>query len=183
MEGGTGNDIVLGDADLLSGSTRGRGSPDLRRRGHNMNGDVSYILGNGRGGNDYIDAGGGSDRVEGDGGLVENARGGNDRIFGLTAGWAYGDGEFIEGNARGGNDRMSGSSDPEFGTVFLVGDAGFINGNGRGGDDLLEGYGPNPIALIGDALFPPDGNLSGNARGGNDRLKGGSGGRPPCRRR
>jgi Ca2+-binding RTX toxin-like protein len=50
-----------------------------------------------------------------------------------------------------------------------------MTGNTQGGNDRLVGVGPNRIVLVGDALFPPDGNLSGISRGGNDVLTGGSG--------
>ena len=136
------------------------------------------ILSSGRGGNDRIDGGDGTDYVIGDAAVITGTgRGGNDHLIGGPGGELIpgvhslevlgGDADtLMSGLARGGNDFLDGGT----GENYLVGDTFDMIDSAQGGNDHLIG-GPALDWMIGDA----DGLMDGNARGGNDLLEGGGG--------
>jgi Ca2+-binding RTX toxin-like protein len=185
LDGGTGGNLVWGDAPLMDGNARG--GNDRLFGGGRLIGDALYDMnGNARGGNDRLEgeagfgdatfmAGhtrGGNDQLYGGGfngdsyGMFDNAQGGDDYLFGTVSNdRLVGDAYEMSGNARGGNDRLIGRA----GNDILHGDALQMHNNSHGGNDYLDAGAGDDI-LYGDAQLMIE-----FAQGGNDRLRGGSG--------
>jgi Ca2+-binding RTX toxin-like protein len=138
-------------------------------------GDASKGHISGSGGNDTIDAGGGSDLVAGDhNGSFVSASGGNDVLDG-GAGDDFVNGDSLAPNlvsGASGNDAASGGG----GGDFVVGDSMVLSCEGRmaapGGNDSVNGGAGDDAPLIGDHFL-----ICGvpTARSGNDTLSGESG--------
>ena len=144
-------------------------------------GDADMMSGSSRGGNDVlIGVDGANERKVacGDAFMMEDSsRGGNDQIIGGTGGSGNqllcGDACMMFGNARGGNDLVIGGD----GAInIIIGDACAMSDNTRGGNDVLvAGNGGGINIMFGDASgFGMAVAMSGNAVGGNDTLIGGN---------
>ena len=109
LRGGSGGNVLVGDAQLLGGAARG-GNDQLWGHGGDdrLAGDaISGLADRARGGNDVLRGGAGDDRVVGDGeSLGEFAQGGDDRLLGGAGDdELWGDGE-LRDSAVGGKDRF-----------------------------------------------------------------------------
>ena len=166
LDGGAGNDIMIGDGSTIRGTGRGGNDTMLGGDGDDrMYGDAytgffnvppgavipdAGIANFASGGDDYMDGGNGNDTIVGDALNFSSFRFGGDP------------------HGSGGADTLIGSD----GDDLLIGDAVFIFVGGTasvsGGDDRLFG-GEGNDRLFGDSMGSDSG------RGGNDRLFGDAG--------
>ena len=131
-------------------------------------------LTSGRGGNDILIGGKGSDASNlliGDAWEMSgSARGGNDVLWAGGGGGntLVGDAFFMSDSTRGGNDVLHATAS---GFNQLAGESIAMSGSSRGGDDVLFG---NDGASYTDIMGDGHDVMSGNARGGNDIIHGGN---------
>lgn len=166
IQGGRGEDLLVGDYHTLDGTLRG--GNDILNGGLNndrLYGDANYLLEQSRGGDDILYGEEGLDVIYGDAQwMFDDAVGGNDDIRGgdgndlLLAGDAQG----MYGNAIGGDDRLDGGA----GDDEIVGDADTGLDAARGGNDVIFA-GPGNDVLVGD--FAAYGNGY-HGVGGSDRF-------------
>ena len=146
IEGGSENDLVVGDGHFMRGSSHGSdylyGGDDDDR----VIGDGFEMYDDAAGGSDHIYGGDGLDTLWGDATHHNNSRGGNDWL------WGGKDADMIFGDATGGDATASGGDDKLWGggNDVLYGDFmpsfGCIRELRRpGGKDLLDGGTDNDL--------------------------------------
>ena len=149
IQGGRGEDLLVGDYYTLNGSLRGGNDILTGGQGNDqLFGDANYLQGQSQGGNDILYGDEGLDIIFGDAQyMFDDARGGSDDIRGGEGNdlRLIGDAQGMYGNSVGGDDRVDGGA----GDDRVFGDADTGLDHARGGNDIIIGGTGNDI-LVGD---------------------------------
>jgi len=195
-DGGTGNDVISIDADVVANLHGGDGNDNLygNSQDDQLFGDEGSDRLTGRGGNDTLTGGAGNDKLYGDQGndLLQGEVGDdlldggadNDTLFGGAGNdqLSGGSGEdYLDGGTN--NDQLSGGADNDTllggdGEDLLIGGAGNDSLDGGVGNDRLYGEDGNDTlkgGLGNDVLDGYDGNDELFGESGDDTLKAGAG--------
>lgn len=121
LAGGADNDVLTGDVEWVNG----KGANDALDGGDGddrLMGDAATLFGSGKGGNDQLEGGAGDDVLFGDAvTMKDKATGGADVLSGGEGDdWLYGDAQFWTAGTKGGADRLDGGA----GDDHLIGGRG-----------------------------------------------------------